>query len=104
MPRKKLPRSLKRCEREGCNNTFIVKVGGKYQQRFCSPSCAALANSKNRKPRRRKSRNISLRRDEVKSTYSLTDLQEMPVNFISNNGGKFAEICNRILEGEYQFV
>ncbi|MCD6098226.1 hypothetical protein J7K18_04955 [bacterium] len=99
MARKKLPLELRVCAREGCNNTFYVKVGAKYQKKYCSPRCAALATQSARKNkiRRRKSK---VREQKLKKrVYSISELQNLPVN-LGHSGGKFAEVCNAILRGE----
>ncbi len=103
MPRQKLPRALKKCEREGCNNTFIIKVGARYQQRFCCPACAAMSSNKRRRSRKRAAKQTPVKRMKKKDTYTVSDLQELPVNF-SASGGKFAEICNAILKGKLEFI
>ena len=105
MGRKMLPRVLKKCERKGCENTFIVKVGATYQKRYCSSRCAAIANSGKRE--KRSSRKFRLgcgTTTYVRDAYTLKDLQELPVNFASGSGGKFADVCNAILAGKFSFV
>jgi len=105
MARKKLPTIIKKCEREGCENTFEVKVGAKYQKKYCSPRCAAIATREARKHRRRKRRYpVAKEREAVKKVFSIIDLQNFPVNFDESDGGKFAEICNGILNGELTLV
>mgnify|MGYP005641274459 CR=1 FL=1 len=102
---RKLPIEIRECEREGCENTFEVKVGAKYQKRYCSPRCAALATREARKHRRRKRKfPKNDKRKLEKKVYSISDLQNYPVNFDDPDGGKFAEICNAILNGEYTLV
>jgi len=99
MARKKLPLELRVCAREGCNNTFYVKVGAKYQKKYCSPRCAALAtqDARKNKPRRRKRKKQNPKFG--KRVYSISELQNLPIN-IGHSGGKFAEACNAILRGE----
>ncbi len=105
MARKKLPIEKRKCARHGCNNTFEVKVGAKYQKKYCSPKCAALATREARKHRRRKRKYpVASQREAVKKVFSIIDLQNSPVNFDEADGGKFAEICNGILNGELTFV
>jgi len=104
MPRKKLPRALKKCEREGCENTFIIKVGAKYVPKYCSSRCAALATQKSRrnKVRRRKNNYTPPRPKEI-SVMSLSQIQNYPVDF-SNDGGKFVKLLNKILSGEVSYL
>lgn len=105
MGRAMLPRAIKKCERPECENTFVVKIGSKYEKRFCSSRCAALCNG--HKPRRRKKRVQRAKTTVsrfVPESYTLRDLQDLPVNFASGSGGKFAEICNAILAGKCGFV
>ena len=105
MPRKRLKRVLKECEREGCHNTFYVKVGAKYQKRYCSSRCAALATAKSRK--RRKPRRIRGPVDRLSKepmSITLSELQELPVNFDDPEGGKFAEMLLKILRGELVLI
>jgi hypothetical protein len=105
MARKKLPSSHKKCARPGCENEFEVKVGAKYQKIYCSPRCAALATREARKHRTRKRKyQISNERERAKMVFSLIDLQNFPVNFDEADGGRFAEICNGILNGELTLV
>ena len=105
MARRKLPISTRECAREGCTNTFEVKIGAKYQKLYCSPRCAALATRESRKHRRRKRRYpIAQNREEIKKVFSIIDLQNFPVNFDEGDGGKFAEICNGILNGDLTLV
>ena len=105
MARKKLPTIIKKCEREGCENTFEVKVGAKYQKKYCSPRCAALATREARKHRRRKRKFPKNNKTEPKKlVFSISDLQNFPVSFDDPDGGKFAEICNGILNGELTLV
>ena len=105
MARKKLPTTVKECERPGCKCTFEVKVGAKYLKRYCSPRCAALATREARKHRKRKRKYpVAAERFETKTVYSIIDLQSFPVNFDEIDGGKFADVCNRILKGELTLV
>jgi len=105
MGRKKLPVVIRKCAREGCENTFEVKLGAKYQKKYCSPRCAALATREARKKRRRKRKfpkNVEV--EKKKTVYSISDLQNFPISFDDPDGGRFAEICNGILNGEYVLV
>ncbi len=105
MGRAMLPRALKKCEREGCENVFVVKLGSKYGKRFCSSRCAALANANKPRKRRKKSSRVKPVIVTYKNeSFTLKDLQDLPVNFASGSGGKFAEVCNAILSGKYCFV
>ncbi len=105
MARKKLPIEKRKCAREGCENTFEVKVGAKYQKKYCSPRCAAIATREARKHRRRKRKYpVASERETVKKVFSIIDLQNFPVDFNENSGGRFAEICNGILNGELTLV
>ncbi|MCD6502089.1 hypothetical protein J7L01_05760 [bacterium] len=104
MPRRKLPRVLKKCEREGCENTFVVKVGAKYVPKYCSSRCAALATRDARKHRvRRRKSNSVVKNPEKTRAFSLSQIQNYPVNF-SNDGGKFVKMLNRILSGEASYL
>ncbi len=105
MARRKLPTMVVKCARPGCENTFEVKVGAKYQKKYCSPRCAALATREARKHRRRKRKFPKAQgREPVKTVFSIADLQNFPVNFDESDGGRFAEICNGILKGELVLV
>jgi len=105
MARKKLPIIKKKCSREECDNEFEVKVGAKYQKRYCCPRCAALATREARKHRRRRRKFPEKEKAEpVKTVFSISDLQNFPVNFDADDGGKFADICNGILNGELTLV
>ncbi len=104
MPRKRLPRALKKCEREGCENTFVIKVGAKYVPKYCSSKCAALATRDARKKRvRRRKSNYNAPKPRETHAMSLSQIQNYPVNF-SDDGGKFVEILNKILSGEVSYV
>lgn len=104
MPRKKLPRMLKKCEREGCENTFVVKVGAKYIPKYCSSRCAALATRDARKHRvRRHKQGYVAPRPKKTDSLSFSQIQNFPVNF-SADGGKLAKMLNRILSGEVAYV
>lgn len=105
MARRKLPTEIRECSREGCENTFEVKVGAKYQKRYCSPRCAALATREARKHRKRKRKYpISNKREQKKIVFSIVDLQNYPISFDDSDGGRFAEICNGILNGDLTLV
>lgn len=54
MGRIKLPRIQRECGRDSCHNTFEVALGAKYQKRYCSPKCAAIATKEARRHRHRK--------------------------------------------------
>lgn len=104
MPRKKLPRALKKCEREGCENTFIIKVGAKYVPKYCSSRCAAIATQSSRKKRvRRHKSNFNMKRPKKTNAVSISQIQNYPVNF-SDDGGKFVKILNKILSGEVTYL
>lgn len=104
MPRRKLPRALKKCEREGCDNTFLVKVGAKYVPKYCSSRCAAIATQSSRQKRvRQHKNNFALNRPEKTGAVSIAQIQNYPVNF-SDDGGKFVKILNRILSGEVTYL
>lgn len=105
MARKKLPRGIKVCEREGCNNTFIVKIGAKYQQRYCSSQCAAYATASTRKGKvhYRHPKKSYLQQPKKHKVINITQLQNCPVNYDSD-GGKFAKMCNDILNGKSKFI
>ena len=102
--RPRLPRVKKECAREGCHNTFEVKLGSKsrYQRKYCSQRCAALATRKSRERRRRKRKYpVGVESNWVrKRIFSIVDLQNCPVNLGFSDGGRFAEICEEILEGK----
>jgi len=104
MPRKKLPRALKKCEREGCENTFIIKVGAKYIPKYCSSRCAAIAtrDARNRRVRRHKS-DFSPPRPSKPRAISLSQIQNFPVNF-ADDGGKLVKMLNSILSGDVSYV
>ncbi len=106
MPRKKLPRTTKECEREGCNNSFTIVVGAKYQPKYCCSRCAALATVSKRK--KRKARNTVVNQDPVsirrKRAVTLEQLQSFPINHDDINGGKFAEMVSQILRGEMMLI
>ncbi|HHS51221.1 MAG TPA: hypothetical protein ENN07_08920 [candidate division Zixibacteria bacterium] len=104
MPRKKLPRALKKCEREGCENTFIIKVGAKYSPKYCSSRCAALdtRDARKRRVRRHKSDYNAPNPKETRAV-SLSQIQNYPVNF-SDDGGKFVKMLNKILAGEVSYL
>ncbi len=106
MPRKKLPRTTKSCERKGCNNEFTVVVGAKYQPKYCCSRCAALATVSKRKKRR--ARNTVVNQDPVsirsKRAVTLEQLQNFPINHDDINGGKFAEMVSQILNGEMMLI
>ncbi|MBN1755475.1 hypothetical protein JW877_04590 [bacterium] len=105
MARKKLPRAMKKCEREGCENTFIVRVGAKYQQKYCCSKCAALATSHLRegKVHYRQPKNVDIEPTKKFRIINIQQLQNSPVNFDSS-GGKFAKLCNEILKGKSKFL
>ncbi len=104
MPRSKLPRALKKCERDGCENTFIIKVGAKYIPKYCSSRCAAIATQQSRKRRvRRHKSDYQSPRPRKDCAMSLSQIQNYPVNF-SDDGGKFVKILNRILSGEVTYL
>ncbi len=104
MPRKKLPRALKKCERDGCENTFIIKVGAKYVPKYCSSRCAAIATQQSRKRRvRRRKNDYVAPRPKRNKAVSLSQIQNYPVNF-SDDGGKFVKMLNRILAGEVIYL
>jgi len=105
MPRKKLPRALKQCEREGCEKTFVITIGAKYVPKYCCSSCAAIATATKRK--KRKPRNdvrTEPRRILHKKSITLDQIQNYPINYEDQTGGKFAKILNRILSGEVQMI
>lgn len=104
MARRRLQTALKKCEREGCECTFIIKLGAKYIPKFCSSRCAALATKESRKHRvrHRKTDYVSPRPKETKA-FSLLEIQNFPVNF-SGDGGKLVKMLNRILSGEVSYL
>jgi hypothetical protein len=104
MPRRKLQRALKKCEREGCKNTFIVKVGAKYIPKYCSSRCAAIATKETRchRVRHRKSDFVPMR-PKLTNAMSLVEIQKFPVSF-SDDGGKLVKMLNRILSGEVAYL
>lgn len=105
MSRVKLPRAMKKCERDGCENTFIIRVGGKYQQRYCCSRCAALDKKNTRRYRThyRKPKEEYVPRNERTKVVNIAQLQNCPVNFDSNDG-KFVKLCNDILSGKLRFM
>ena len=104
MPRKKLPRALKKCERDGCENTFIIKVGAKYVPKYCCSRCAALAtrDSRKRRIRRHKTDYVAPNPEKTRAM-SLSQIQNYPVDF-SGDGGKLAKMLNSILAGEVTYL
>jgi len=42
--------------------------------------------------------------EKIQHVFSITDIQNFPVNFDEDDGGRFAEICNGILNGELILV
>ena len=105
MARRRLPTTMRECARPGCKKQFEVKVGAKYQKRYCSPKCAALATREARKHRKRKRKYpVAMEMERIQRVFSITDIQNFPVNFDEDDGGRFAEICNGILNGELSLV
>lgn len=100
MGRKRLSIITKKCERAGCNNTFQVKEGAKYQRRYCSQRCAALASAGQRKQRRRRMKTKGFQITWERVAFTIADLQNAIVNLGEADGGKFADMCNAILRGE----
>lgn len=100
MGRKRLPIIVKKCERQGCNNTFKVRDGAKYQKHYCCPRCAALATAELRKYRRRKKKNEILQVTWEQLALTVADLQNAVVSLGEKDGGKFADMCNAILRGD----
>ena len=120
MSRKRLPRKVVKCARPGCHNTFEIAVGGKArknQRKYRSLKCAAQVNAKKRKRNSKKNkvkglteedkRKFAQRKIEISRppvpVYSVSDLQDLPVN-LGHSGGKFAEVCNKILKGEAVYI
>lgn len=105
MSRTKLPRAIKKCERDGCENTFITRVGAKYQQRYCSSRCAALDKPNNRmfKVHYRKPKREYVNKQERSRVVNIHQLQNCPINFDSRDG-KFVRLCNDILQGKLRFA
>jgi hypothetical protein len=105
MPRKKLPRALKKCEREGCENTFVVTIGAQYVPKYCCSRCAALATVDQRK--KRSARNpkygdpVAIPRTR---SITLEQLQNFPINYDDLTGGKFARLVEGILSGNLQLI
>lgn len=105
MPRKKLPRALKTCERDGCDNQFVYSVGAKYVPKYCSSRCAALATVNKRK--KRKPRNSKPKQKTPipeKRAITLQQLQNFPIDFEAASGGKFAKTLEQILNGEMALI
>ena len=106
MPRKKLPRAEKVCEREGCENSFTIVLGAQYQPKYCCSRCAALSTVSKRK--KRKARNTSINFEPVsidkKRAVTLEQLQNFPINHDAVGGGKFAEMVSQILNGEMMLI
>jgi hypothetical protein len=105
MPRKKLPRALKRCEREGCENAIIVTPTAKYVPKYCSSRCAALATVGMRKKRKARNRkNSDITKIIAKKSITLEQLQNYPINFDDLGGGKFTRLIEQILNGEMNLI
>jgi hypothetical protein len=100
-----MPRALKKCEREGCENTFIVTIGAQYVPKYCCSRCAALATVDQRK--RRSVRNVKISEPvSIPRSRSITleQLQNFPINYDDLSGGKFAKLVDGILNGDLQLI
>lgn len=105
MPRAKLPRSVKQCEREGCDNSFVYSVGAKYVPKYCSSQCAALATVDSRKKRKpRPIKSGPTKAFNEKKAITIEQLQNFPINFDGASESKFARTLEQILSGEMSLV
>jgi len=102
--RGKLERKTVKCARDGCNNTFEIKVGAKTrQQKYCCSTCFTLCQrGTHREPvvrRRKTTKPVKVAKDRNSCLFSLQDIP----NSYGNDGGKFAKTVNKILSGEVHY-